>query len=327
MKIKWEKNCSRVDAVITFYVIGGSGFETPNHESWLPAIIEKAFDGVTAPIDARKDLASIAPALKLAIRKLPIAMGKVGLEKEKQMPTLLWMRLMRENGITIRDSLQQDFQQWATSQTASLKMILFRYVSPNTGQPKGPWCSIDGFQSFRGFAAAELMVEHREKLKHWPYGYEWIAQLKVRKNAGEEAEVGNPFQVIEHDPIERSFAKKTSARPEGRSKRKARSIEYVERKCGRHVVAVLQQCLEKEAQSKRSFLQLGGRDKRRYNCELSLDDLISKLRAKYEEMLASCAPTTLKSALPAFVSCPRGRPKGILKPKVPTAVKSPRIRR
>lgn len=327
MEIQWEKNCSRVDAVIKFYVVGNSGFETPNHESWLPAIIEKAFDGVTAPIDSRKDLAGVAPALKLAIRKLPVAMGKVELEKETQMPALLWMRLMRDNGITIRDALQQDLKQWATMQSTSRKMFLFLYANPDTGKPTGPWCSVDGLQRYRGLTAEELMVEKRQKLQHWPYGYEWIAQPRAHKNVAEKAEVRSPISATEHNSSERSPTTEREARIKVRGKRSTRSIEGIQKKWGTNVVAALQQCLASEVRSKRSVLQPGGRDARLYDCKLSLDDLVSKLKTKYVEFLGSCAPSTLKGALPAFVSCPRGRPKGILKPEAPTALKSPRIRR
>ena len=70
----------------------------------------------------------------------------------------------------------------------------------------------------------------------------------------------------------------------------------------------LENALAKEAKSGRGLLTEPGKGRRKYQSELSALALLRKLKGNPALNLVGTV-NTLRKALSAFVSCPRGRPK------------------
>ena len=162
----------------------------------------------------------------------------------------------------------------------------------------------------RGYSPDELFKEHMTKPKHWPYSRNWECVVRPTKEPAKQSETSNLRRaaIVPVPHVGKVVADKDTVTPKRKVRRRNRMA--LERACGTRVVAALEQILAEEAAGKNSLLDAICRNGRAYNCELSLDELVTKLKKRYGEQLVY-SDSTLKSALPHFVSCPRGRP-GIL---------------
>ena len=169
-----------------------------------------------------------------------------------------------------------------------------------------------GVGDVHGFLSNEILSVTRDHPQHWPYCREWVTTLKGRtlKETIQQNEATRSTKTSREGVNSKRKLPNTSA-PTQPERRKRRTIEDIRRVCGSNVVAALEKILKKEAKEKNSLVQRGGRNRRPYGCDKSLDDLIFSLNDKYGVELAQCSDSTLKGALPHFVACPRGRPRGI----------------
>ena len=272
--------------------------------------IDSAYKGITDALLDDEDLTSRAPKLLDAISKFQAQMAKENLDSDCQMPAVLWIRLAGEAGVDLEPKALEEFKAWQERNSKRGKTLLYKYENSN-GKLVGPRCERDGHGKVAGYTVSELLKEHKDKPAHWPYCRVWKRELKKRKDA-----TATPVAQVEVAPVQQpGSAKPTAARGKKSNatagkRSKQRTLEEIRRACGGNVVAAVENSLLIEIQSGRGVLQHKGRNHRLYSCKLCLDDLIVELKKRYPS-LKRCADTTLKSALPGFVACPRGRPKGI----------------
>lgn len=272
--------------------------------------IDNAYKGVTDALLADEDLTSRAPKLLAAISKFQTQMAEENLDSDCQMPAVLWIRLAGQAGVDLESKALKKFQAWHERNSANGEILLYKYKNSN-GKLVGPRRERDGHGKVAGYTVSELLNEHKDKPAHWPYCHVWEQVLKKRNDAP-----ATPVAQVEVAPLQQSGSakpvaargKKSNARAGKRGKQ--RTLEEIRRACGGNVVNALEEALLIEIQSERGVLQHKGRNCRLYSCKLCLDDLI-KVLTKHHQPLECCADNTLKSALPGFVACPRGRPKGI----------------
>lgn len=273
-------------------------------------IIDNAYKGVTDTFLDDEDLASRAPKLLEAISKFQAQMTKANLESDCQMPAVLWIRLAGEAGVELEPKALMKFKAWQDRNSARGKTLLYKYENSN-GKLVGPRRERDGHGEIFGYTVSELLNEHKDKPAHWPYCHKWELVLKKRNDA-----IATPVALVQIVPLEHHGSAKPTAASGKKSNARAgkrgnqRTLEEIRRACGGNVVNALEESLLIEIQSERGVLQHKGRNRRLYSCKLCLDDLIKVLK-KHHQPLEFCADNTLKSALPGFVACPRGRPKGI----------------
>jgi hypothetical protein len=315
MTIIWNKKINRVDAAIQLLVDSDFVSEHENMARRLPIIITDAFTGVSGRLNNDEDLKPIASNLAASIRAIRARMNELGLDDRTTLHPILWTRLMQEAGHTPLESVMTQIEKPPSTANAPTKLRLYRYMDSESDKGKGELKEREGFGKVRGYIASELLESKKAAHLNWPYCYEWKTVLKTRIGSPEKPDSIDPSaQQIATTPLKRLKAVKVAheiaVRPEPLKKRKRRTIEDIRRVCGSGVVDSLEECLEIDITGKKSLLKTKGRNKRRYDSDRSLDELIVALQKKYP-LLKNYSDSTLKSALPHFVSCPRGRPKAI----------------
>lgn len=316
MKIIWHKKINRVDAVIQFLVDSDFVAEHENMDRRLPIIIAEAFTGVSGRLNTAEDLKPVLKSLAAAIPAIQERMKSAGLPKLSALHPILWIRLMKEAGHSPLESVMTQIEKPPSTANAPTKLRVYKYIDSETNKRKGIHQEREGFGQVVGYIASELLEVKKEKLPNWPYSHEWITVLKRRTTASEEPNSIRPAPLpkVATPPINRlktvKIAHEVADRPEPLKKRKRRTLEDVRRACGNGVVDTLEECLEKDITRKNPLLKSKGRNRRPYDSDLSLNELIVALQNKYSP-LRNYKDSTLKSALPHFVSCPRGRPKAI----------------
>ena len=315
MKIIWNKKINRVDAVIQFLVDSDFVAEHQNMDKRILIIIADAFTGVSGRLNNAEDLKPIAKSLAAAISDTQEHMKSVGLPKLSDLHPILWIRLMKEAGHTPLESVMSQIEKPPSTANASTKLRLYQYIDSESNKRKGIRQQREGFGQVVGYIASELLEIKKSPPLNWPYCYEWKTTSKTRIDAPEKPNsIDSPAQQISITPRKTLKAVKVAhevpVRPEPLKKRKRRTIEDIRRVCGNGVVETLKECLETDITSKKPLMKNKGRNRRAYRSDLSLDELIGALRKKYSK-LKNYKDSTLKSALPYFVSCPRGRPETI----------------
>jgi hypothetical protein len=315
MKIVWNKKINRADAVIQFLVDSDFVAEHENMDRRLPIIIADAFTGVSGRLNNADDLKPIAKNLAAAISDIQEHMKSVGLNKQSALHPILWIRLMKEAGHTPLESVMTQIEKPPSTANPLAKLRVYQYIDSESNKRKGIRKQREDFGQVVGYIASELLEIKKSTPLNWPYCYEWKTTSKTRIDAPEKPNsIDSPAQQISTTPIKPLKAVKVShevpVRQEPLKKRKRRTIEDIRRVCGRGVVDTLEDCLEIDFTGKKPLLKSKGRNKRSYDSDLSLDELILALQKKYSQ-LKNYSDSTLKSALPHFVSCPRGRPKAI----------------
>lgn len=315
MKIMWNKKINRVDAVIKLLVDSDFLTKHQNMDKRLPIIIADAFTGVSGRLNNADDLKSIASNLAASIRAIRARMNELGLDDRTTLHPILWIRLMKEAGHAPLESVMTQIEKPPSTANTPTKLRLYRYLVSETDKGKGELKEREGFGKVRGYIASELLESKRAARLNWPYCYEWKTFLKTRISIPEKPNsIDSPAQQISTAPLKRlkavKVAREVAISPEPFKKRKRRTIEDIRRVCGSGVVDALEEWLKIDITGKKPLLKNKGRNRRAYDSDLSLDELILALQKKYSQ-LKNYKDSTLKSALPHFVSCPRGRPKAI----------------
>jgi hypothetical protein len=311
VKYDWAKNWNFTTAVMRLAFEPARYEVVDNHESCLPNVINDVFDGHFGRLQQREDMKSLVVVLPHVVDSLRRKMITVGLDRNAELPPVVWLRLMHNAGLKPVDVATREFEHWQEKMRANGMTILYRRFDDTKGKFVGPARERDGIGTVTGYTVEEILVEQRKK-PNWPYCHQWkffrepsvsvvvpkIPQVQVvpPKLAPEISEKIPKVKVGVNRPM----------------KRRKRSRQDVERACGRRVLVALEECLAAEFSRKRNGVLEAGRKKdyRTYKCQLSLNELVSELRRKYGKQL-TCSDSTLKSALPYFVACPRGRPGGL----------------
>lgn len=310
MEVNWTENIGRLDAVRHLCLEHAVTAEHPNLLAKLPMLIGDAFMGQPARLNENKDLTALADA----IIKVKSQMEKLKLKAEHEMLPLLWLRLALQADVKLKRDIFQILGHWILRQ-GTQAAVLLQYKDTKTGDWSGPKFNIAGIGEVHGYTLEEVLLAKKPKYPLWPYSREWKMVPIERPTEGTKPLTD---QILNSTPekLEQELSSLIVTSTKKSSKRKRPSLEVVRERCGTKVIEALELILPRAAKSITGLLSAPGRDKRQYDCPRSLDQLVDELKNKYPQSL-SCAKSTLKKALPAFVACPRGRPGGIaIKPIV-----------
>lgn len=309
MTIQWNKNWDRVDAVLNLCFDGSKANLDGNIASRLRISVTEAFDGLPARLSNDADLGKQGEVLAESIVKIKNTMITLKLEATKELHAILWIRLLNQVGIKITDPAISLFGRWMIEQ-GTKNILLMQYQKSESDTWRGSRIEIDGSKDRLGFTILEMLFLRKENTHGWPFNFTWRMKPQEKVTKGNTSSV-NPAQPAAKE-IQRSSSAKTVTQKPARKKR--RTLEEIKKSCGEGLVNELQRCIRKEAKKVgSSLLGILGKDKR-YASSHSLDKLIIRLQNQYQT-LKKLKASTLKSALSAFVSCPRGRPPSKIKAK------------
>jgi hypothetical protein len=315
MAIQWQAKWDRVDAITHLIIDPNLLAEKTPSDAAFRSMIEKAFLRYPTRLNEPVELNNAKHALQNAIYKLRGRMTELLLIDTHKMPGILWARVANESAVRLCNSARRELDGWKKSQRVESKPFLFRYRKVDgetTGDSMRKRNAYGESMGFDTLTAIELFTANRKKLVGWPYSYKWVLLVKKHKKVSERLGTNTHQSPTENKTNDRAVARELTGvkKKKVHTSRSRRTLKDVQRACGSNVVAELEKCLTSELKSNRSVLQVKGRNRRPYDCDLSLDDLIIALKRKYK-VVGKCSHNTLKSALPFFVSCPRGRPAGI----------------
>jgi hypothetical protein len=308
MDIDWGENCNRAKAVAQIFITSTSSqFELAEcSASWLENVVTDAFEGLFGRVSGEKLHKHLANLLMDVVPKLNSYMDLVRLDTNKSMPPILWMRLVKEASVTLPPKTQNSLDKWFEAQRRQDKLPLYLYNAD--GVNKGPKRNHEDFGDVLGYSIEGLLTETKDKPRYWPYCREWHLVLREKPNNEARELVGSSDKgLVGNAPIKSVKPSQSVLRSRLTKKRHKRSRADIERICGAGVVAALESCLDLDSGLKVSVVELHGRNHRQYASNLSLNELVEILKEKYSSSLPY-KDSTIKSALPLFVSCPRGRP-------------------
>ena len=309
MNPTWGKNWNRVEATMWLLVDLTHAKPELMHEALWRKVVSDTFEGTLGRLTQGRQFGRYADDLQTATRGVSARMSAVGLRDAATLPPIVWIRLMQEANLAPVGSALHSFRQWSKRERNSGNAVRYVYIDAD-GKRKGPRLDRDGLSKLRGYSADDLLKLTKEKPHHWPYCREWVRVVgspeKPAKERATSKQTRIPAKKV--SPVAPLTSGDDAVAPKRKTRRRSRK-EMV-RACGARVFDALEQSLAKEVSRKKSLLVAGGRNRRAYNCDLSLNELVAALKAKYAKQL-NYKDSTLKSALPHFVSCPRGRPGGI----------------
>lgn len=222
---------------------------------------------------------------------------------------VLWLRLIRECETTVSSDGVNEFLR-GLDQDPRVCLMLYQYKRPVSGKIGGPLCRPVGYRELRGYTVDKLLVTEKKDMPGWPYSEEWRVKTYFPEVERIIPLAGKPITATKprmHGPPLKEVEE--SRRLAIVKPKKKRSLSKLVRACGSGLISALAACLATEFSRGRSVLEANGRNRRPYHCQMSLDELVASLQKRYKKQLPY-AKSTLKSALPRFVSCPRGRPGG-----------------
>ena len=310
MVANWEKNWIFLTALKRLAIDPTLFVSIENAESCLPQVFDDALAGRFGRLREREDMKLLAAVLPSVLERLRKKMASVGLSESAKLPPVVWLRLMHEADVKPVNAVLKVFEDWQEQMRVAGLTVLYRRLDKATNNYVGPQRERDGSGTVTGYTVEEMLVGQPKK-PNWPYCYQW--------KFFREPSVGVVPKVPQVEVVLAKLAPEVSERirkvkvgVDRPMKRRKRSRQDLERACGKRVLVALDECLAVEFSRKRNGVLEAGRkkDHRTYKCQLSLNELVSELKRKYSKHL-TWSDSTLKSALPYFVACPRGRPGGL----------------
>ena len=235
MKTEWAKNWNLTTAVIRL-ALGPARYESvDNHESCLPNVIKDGFEGRFGRLQQREDMKSLVAVLPQVVDSLRRKMVSIGLEKNAELPPVVWLRLMHEEGLKPVDVAAREFEHWQEQMRANGMTILYRRFDDVKKKFVGPTRERDGLGEVPGYSVNEMLTE-QNKPRHWPYCYRWTCVCKASKGTG-----GLPTAKMEEPisdaniPVPLATRKRRAATTPPKQRR-MRSRKALERACGARLI-------------------------------------------------------------------------------------------
>lgn len=308
MNANWGTSWNRVNAV-KWLLLPRDIYKSTKLTERLDITIGDLFKGVPDRLNREAVLTEHAESLKQNIQAIKGLMEDKSISSTQELPPSIWMRLMLELKLDMNVEAMPQHDAWHLQLKKKGEICLYKYRHPSNGGYVGPKFELDDLKNVRGFASKNLLKASRKNKSGWPYCYLWEVSRQHINRQHSQSTSSQPIPKLTSSQTHNVLESKTIENPS--KPRKRRTIEDIKLSCGTGLVHELETCLSKEVRRKLSVLTEKGRNRRLYGCELSLDNLIVYLKKTYSS-LEVCANSTLKSAIPAFVACPRGRPKGII---------------
>lgn len=311
MVANWEINWIFLTALKRLAIDPTLFVSIENAESCLPQVFGDALAGRFGRLREREDMKLLAAVLPSVLERLRKKMESVGLSESAKFPPVVWLRLMHEADVEPVSAVLRVFEDWQERMRADGMTVLYRRWDTATQNYVGPERERDGLGTLVGYTVEEMLVEQPKK-PNWPYCHQW--KFFGEPSVGVVVPKVPQVEVVlpKLAPEVSEGIRKVKVGVDRPMKRRKRSRQDLERACGKRVLVALDECLAVEFSRKRNGVLEAGRkkDHRTYKCQLSLNELVSELKRKYSKHL-TWSDSTLKSALPYFVACPRGRPGGL----------------
>lgn len=321
-KTPWKSNWDKVDAVWRLF------FEkaAPPHkmpEGWGRQVVIEAFEQRYPRFadDHQRKLKPLKDKLQALVGKLSQQLKAKNLTEDVLLPPVVWIRLLRLAHLEPEEAAMRRFERWQEKRREQGKVILYMYAKDSKYAGKELMQLFDGLGKVQGYSVEDLLGKTMQNKPNWPFCRQWVCVVKAQRKKATLSATTTPLEVdtAGKAPIKTAIKKSVKvakalaqdAVPTQKQRRKRkRSLAAVQRACGSRVVHALEQCLAMESGRRSTVLEVGGRNNRDYDCQLSLDELVAVLKKKFTSQL-DYSDSTLKSALSYFVSCPRGRPGGL----------------
>lgn len=257
--------------------------------------------------------------LKKSAKDILDFMNKNKILKSHSLPPIIWIRLMKNLNLKLDDAAEKQLVIWHEKQHENGRIFLYKYSLLSLNKYFGPNLELSDGQTANGFLYKQLFTGKRKKIPAWPYSVKWKI-LSKKIDPSKSLSTTNNLKKTKNTLDIKTKNKLTTKVPKAR---KRRSLQDIKRDCGTNLVEELQNYLHKEIKRSSSMLTKIDRNKRLYSCEHSLDKLVKHIQ-KNNAALGTCSRLTLRSAIPFFVACPRGRPGGIRNPIQAISKKNPR---
>ncbi len=209
-----------------------------------------------------------------------------GLSANSLLPPVLWIRLCKERGLSLFPAALRSFTRWefeleagerddggrspgADAGVRSVPIYLYR-TPTNTWSGRRRLTGED--RALTGYRTLDLLLLEETTTPRWPYDLEW--RLKIRDRAGTE--------------------------------RQAPTMDQLEKKWGVRVAKAVGAAVEKEHRLEDSLLSENDVPGVAYRSDVPIQELIDKLRG-HSPAIGKYSDSTLRGALPFFVSSKRGR--------------------
>jgi hypothetical protein len=315
MPKSFNQNWNRVDAVLALFVGWPLLKKYPYVESRLQVAIPKAFEGMSARLKQDQDLvdADKAQAVTQAVSAIAVKMEELKLSNTIELPAVLWMRLATELGLAVEEHTLRRFGAWYISKGTEGAWLLQSKLSNNEGPWRSPNLKIKGWDEAAGYTPIELLLAKKVD-EVWPYDLQW--QTVFVKRVIQKAMPAARNDQLQTPPVAAPAEKSApTAVGSGKAARLTpqQRAKAIAKRCGSLVIAEMNRCLEKDAQTDRRLVSEVRKKDNRYSCQYSINTLADELRARYSS-LCDWEKNTLMTALRLSVKCPRGRPGGLLEP-------------
>ena len=209
-----------------------------------------------------------------------------GLSTNSLLPPVLWIRLCKEHGLGLGPAALRSFARWEFefeagerdhggelphADVGARNVPVYLYRTPtNTWSGRKRLTGED--RALTGYRTLDLLLLEETITPRWPYDLEW--RLKIRDRGGAE--------------------------------RRPPTMDQLEKKWGVRVAKAVGAAVEKEHRLEDSLLAENDVPGVAYRSDVPIQELIDKLRGHSPD-IGKYSDSTLRGALPFFVSSKRGR--------------------
>jgi len=289
----WSQPWSRAQALAELCVPPSAYQAASNLRQRIETELEEALAGQTARLSNDNELGEHRALVLEAVALVRQRMERVGLNAAQRMYPVLWIRLLLKAGVVLEGHVYRQLGEWRLRCEAEGAAV-FALVGPSAKNPRASSKIVQGGQNLEYALTVEELLLRPARPGGWPYTQSWKLSLILRPQP--EAKASTAKSVP---------AKTATVQAEKKPRRKKKTIEYFNKLCGSGTMENLAIALEKEARSNRGSVVAESNG--RYSTELSAEKLCETLK-QHQGKVRAYRDSTLRKALGAYVTLPRGRP-------------------
>lgn len=263
----------------------------------IVTVLTDAMAGRLARLNADEELGGNRSNLAKAVHQVKLHMATMKITGDRKMPPALWIRLLHDAKVPIAMGVIRRFGEWRLKTEVEGALVYEAVSASPTSEPVSKLL-LRGVtnQEVRAWTVEELLLHQVEKDSAWPFSSSWRCRLVKREDANSSAPVAK--KEVQEAATQAITPKKR--------RRKTMTRKDYQAACGSGVMENLLNALRSEQQSGRGHLEKVKEG--RYTTSLPSAELIAKLKAHQGKILTG-ADSTLRKALGAYVTLPRGRPE------------------
>lgn len=289
----WSQPWSRTQALAELCVPPSAYQAASNLRQRIETELEEASAGQTARLSNDNELGEHRALVLEAVALVRQRMERVGLNAAQRMYPVLWIRLLVKAGVALEGHVYRQLGEWRLRCEAEGAAV-FALVGPSAKNPRASSKIVQGGQNLEYALTVEELLLRPARPGGWPYTQSWKLSLIPR-----------PQPEAKASTAKSAPAKTATFQAEKKPRRKKKTIEYFNKLCGSGTMENLATALEREARSSRGLIV--AESDGRYSTKLSATELCEALK-RHQGKLLTGSGSTLRKALGAYVTLPRGRP-------------------